>query len=156
MIHIYTLSIHYSAAENKLTSNSMFSKSTSEFWTTKDMRWTSLEHTALQETATANDFKSGANTTTVFSEDLPITEKSKQIDDYQRSYDDQQFKKMLKSLKVKKKKVSTKEAPGSQAIGVVAILILLLMFTGVILLDLNTFQQNWKLFRKNVSDARRH
>ncbi|XP_061183355.1 uncharacterized protein LOC133191624 [Saccostrea echinata] len=75
------------------------------------------------------------------------------------SYDKRQFEEILESLKVKRKKASThstKEAPGSQAIGAVAMLILLLMFTGVILLDLNTFQQNWRMFRRNVSDVRYH
>ena len=69
-------------------------------------------------------------------------------------FDRQQFEDKLKSLRVKKKKMGTKEAPGGQAIGAVAILILLLMFAGVILLDLNTFQQNWRMFRMNVSQMR--
>ncbi|XP_062590941.1 uncharacterized protein LOC134252470 [Saccostrea cucullata] len=74
-------------------------------------------------------------------------------------YDKQRFEEVLKSLKVKKKKTgthSTKEAPGGQAIGAVAMFILLLMFTGVIILDLNTFQKNWRMFRRNVSDMRYH
>nr|XP_022296230.1 uncharacterized protein LOC111106011 [Crassostrea virginica] len=69
-------------------------------------------------------------------------------------FDRQQFEDKLKSLRVKKKKMGTKEAPGGQAIGAVAISILLLMFAGVILLDLNTFQQNWRMFRMNVSQMR--
>lgn len=75
------------------------------------------------------------------------------------SYLDQQyvtreFEEKLKGLRIKKRKISTKEAPGGQAIGAVAILILSLMFAGVILLDLNTFQQNWRMFRINVSQMR--
>lgn len=75
------------------------------------------------------------------------------------SYLDQQyvtreFEEKLKGLRIKKRKISTKEAPGGQAIGAVAILILSLMFAGVILLDLNTFQQNWRMFRVNVSQMR--
>lgn len=71
-----------------------------------------------------------------------------------QQYITQEFEKKLKGLKIKKRRISTKEAPGGQAIGAVAILILSLMFAGVILLDLNTFQQNWRMFRINVSQMR--
>lgn len=71
-----------------------------------------------------------------------------------QQYVTREFEEKLKGLRIKKRKISTKEAPGGQAIGTVAILILSLMFAGVILLDLNTFQQNWRMFRINVSQMR--
>lgn len=147
-------SFNSSAAEKKPSSYSMLSKSTSEFWTT-EMRWTPLIHISTQENVMEKDEVESVASTTALSEDLSITEKLKHSEDHECPYDEQEFREMLKSLKVKKKKVSTKEAPGSQAIGVVAILILLIMFTGVILLDLNTFRQNWKMFRRNMSYVRR-
>lgn len=127
----------------------------SDVWSTTDIVALSKSDVIQSSHASWKDGKTelpDMTSTLGTSVDLFTTSQTSSYLDQQ--YITQEFEKKLKGLKIKKRRISTKEAPGGQAIGAVAILILSLMFAGVILLDLNTFQQNWRMFRINVSQMR--
>lgn len=127
----------------------------SDVWSTTDIVALSKSDVIQSSHASRKDGKTelpDMTSTLGTSVDLFTTSQASSYLDQQ--YITQEFEKKLKGLKIKKRRIRTKEAPGGQAIGAVAILILSLMFAGVILLDLNTFQQNWRMFRINVSQMR--
>lgn len=128
----------------------------SDVWSSTDIVALSKSDNVIQSShASWNDGKTelpDMTSTLGISVDLFTTSQASSNLDQQ--YITREFEEKLKGLKIKKRRISTKEAPGGQAIGAVAILILSLMFAGVILLDLNTFQQNWRMFRINVSQMR--
>ncbi|KAK3102358.1 hypothetical protein FSP39_010775 [Pinctada imbricata] len=70
-------------------------------------------------------------------------------------FDKDAFEKVLEDLRVKKRtKQVAKEAPGGETIGAVAMVILFVIFAGVVLLDLSTIQNHFKLFLRNIKGCR--